>query len=347
MTSAWSVLAEMAPYLWIGFGAAGVLSVWLPPRLVERHLGGAGLLPVVKASLFGIPIPLCSCGVIPVATSLRRQGASRGATISFLTSTPQTGVDSILVTWSLLGPVFTVYRVIVAFVSGLLCGTAVDVLQRGDDPTPEAAPGGRCCSKGGEHTAPWRRAVRYGFLTLPAEIGISLAVGILISAILSTLIPGALWAERIGGPLPQILVAMVAGIPFYVCSTGSVPVALGLVAAGLSPGAAMAFLVTGPATNAATVTTVATVLGKKTAIVYLVSILGCAFAAGLLAHAWVPAAPIRSHVAAHAGHLSAFDHAAALALLLLIAAAVARARLGGRKRRPGGSAGPAHMCQPG
>jgi uncharacterized membrane protein YraQ (UPF0718 family) len=332
LSTSWSVLAEMAPYLWVGFLAAGVISAWMPVGVVERHLGRRGLPQVVKATLFGIPLPLCSCGVIPVAASLRRQGASRGATISFLTSTPQTGVDSILVTWSLLGPVFTLYRVAAAFLSGLICGSAVDAWADGEKEATEPKAPANCCGEESIEPSRWRHSIQYGFQTLPAEIGMALIVGILISAVITTLIPAQFAGEALGGPMTQILAAMVAGIPFYVCSTGSVPIAMGLVAAGLSPGAAMAFLITGPATNAATLTTVWSVMGRRTAMVYLSSILGCAWVAGLLAHRWVPAEAIRLHAGEHAMHLSGFDHAAAAGLLLLLVVAIIRNRYASHTR---------------
>lgn len=119
LISFWGVLAEMAPWLVIGFLAAGVLSVFFKPAWIERHLGGAGVGPVIKASVFGVPLPVCSCGVIPLAAGLHRHGASKGATSSFLLSTPQTGVDSILATWGLMGPVFGVIRPVIALLSGI------------------------------------------------------------------------------------------------------------------------------------------------------------------------------------------------------------------------------------
>jgi len=126
----WNTLSEMAPYLLFGFLVSGLLSVWLSPAVVERHLGGRGFMPILKASLFGVPLPLCSCGVIPVAVSLRKHGASKGATVSFLLSTPQTGVDSILVTYSLMGLALAIFRPIAALVTGLFGGVLVDLVEK-------------------------------------------------------------------------------------------------------------------------------------------------------------------------------------------------------------------------
>jgi uncharacterized membrane protein YraQ (UPF0718 family) len=132
----WEVLGEMAPYLLFGFLVAGILSVYISQKFVERHLGGRGFWAVLKASLFGIPLPLCSCGVIPVAASLRKQGAGKGAVTSFLISTPQTGVDSILVTLSLLGPVYAIFRPVASFIKGVIGGMAVSIFDPEDKPAP-------------------------------------------------------------------------------------------------------------------------------------------------------------------------------------------------------------------
>ena len=123
-----TTMTEMSPYLLFGFLVAGVLSVWVSQELVERHLGGRGIWPLLKASIFGVPLPLCSCGVIPVSMSLHRHGASKGSTIAFLLSTPQTGVDSIFVTLSLLGPLFAIFRPIAALITGVIGGVGVDII---------------------------------------------------------------------------------------------------------------------------------------------------------------------------------------------------------------------------
>jgi len=275
----WNTLCEMAPYLLFGFFAAGVLSVFVSQRLVERHLGGHGLWPVVKASLFGVPLPLCSCSVIPVTASLRRHGASRGATTAFLISTPQTGVDSILVTFALLGPVFAVFRPVAAFISGLLGGGAVDALEpHGEaDTAPVEECEDACCADNANGKL--MRAVSYGFIDLPRDIGLALVVGILVAGLISAVMPDL---ADVGKGVLAILVMMLLGIPVYVCATASIPVAAALMLKGVSPGAALAFLMTGPATNAAGIATVWRIMGRRTALVYLATVAATAFAAGLI-----------------------------------------------------------------
>ena len=278
----WATLAEMAPYLLFGFLVAGALSVLVSPEFVERHLGGRGLWPIVKASAFGVPLPLCSCGVIPVAASLRRHGASRGATTAFLISTPQDGVDSVLVTLSLLGPVFAIFRPIVALVSGFLGGVLVGKGadgQTGDAP-PAKACADACCAS--EEHGKVRRALTYGFGALPRDIGRTLLIGLVVAALISAAVPEDFFGKYLGqGKLLTMLVMMAVAIPVYVCATASVPVAAALIAAGISPGGALVFLMTGPATNIATISTVWKVMGKKTALIYLATVAVSALAAGL------------------------------------------------------------------
>jgi len=277
----WETLTEMAPFLLFGFFFAGVLSIVIQPEIVERHLGGKGFLQVVKASLFGVPLPLCSCGVIPVAASLRRHGAGSGATTAFLISTPQTGVDSIMVTFSLLGPVFAVFRPLVSFVSGLVGGALVSYAGTGGDGEQRPRCTGECCT-GCEKGGRFVRALRYGFSTLPADINRALIVGIVVAGVISTVIPDDYFAGILGGGILSMLVMMAAGIPVYVCATASVPIAAALIAKGISPGAALVFLMTGPATNAATLTTVWKTMGRRTAGIYLGTVAASALSFGLL-----------------------------------------------------------------
>jgi len=279
----WTVLAEMSPYLLFGFFVAGLLSVLLSPETVERHLGGKGILPVAKSALFGVPLPLCSCGVIPVAASLRRHGASRGATTAFLLSTPQTGVDSIFVTFSLLGLTFAVFRPIAAFVTGLVGGWLVVLLvsngQTHDQPA--AGSGDTWCTTDSKRNK-LLRFLNYGFVDLPRDIGRALLIGLVIAGIISAAIPPRYFEGFTGIGIWPKIVMMLVGIPIYVCATGSVPIAAALVAKGISPGAALVFLMTGPATNAATIAIVWKTMGRRTAIIYLATVASCALASGML-----------------------------------------------------------------
>lgn len=280
----WAILTEMAPYLLFGFLIAGLFSVFIPASWIERHLGGRGFWPVLKATAFGIPLPLCSCGVIPVSASLRRHGATRGATAAFLISTPQTGVDSILVTFSLLGWVFAVFKPIAALVNGVIGGMAVNLFEPArenavDKSLEECRDA--CCStsqKGNRLS----RAIRYGFITLPEDIGMHLLVGLILAGLISVVLPEYFFAQYLGTGILAMVVMMLAGIPVYVCATASIPIAAAMIDKGVTPGAALVFLMTGPATNAAAIAAIWKVLGRRTTLVYLVSVAVTALASGLV-----------------------------------------------------------------
>jgi len=276
----WLTLGEMSPYLLFGFLIAGLISAFISPDTVRSHLGGTKLWPITKASLFGIPLPLCSCGVLPVVTSLRSHGASKGASISFLLSTPQTGVDSLAVTYSLLGPAFTIIRPITTFLTGILGGSLVEYF----DPTKDEEKTNSCKYNSCENQDKSNRlliALKYAIITLPKDIGKPMLIGILIAAIMSAIIPADFFADKLGQGFFPMIVMMLIGIPIYVCSTASVPIAAALILKGLSPGAALVFLMTGPATNAASLATIYGAFGKKTALIYLSTVAFCSLGFGL------------------------------------------------------------------
>lgn len=345
----WLVLGEMAPYLLFGFLAAGVLSVVIKPETVERHLGGRGLWPVVKAALFGVPLPLCSCGVIPVSASLRRHGATRGAVTAFLISTPQTGVDSILATYALMGGLFAIFRPLFALLSGVLGGAVVAAVTEDRGTLPGATPQDKplctdsCCQ--GPRRNRLVQALAYGFGDLPMDIGKSLLIGLLVAAAISAVLPPQSIAAALG-VIPEayrgvltIAVMMLAGIPVYVCATASIPVAAVLILEqGVSPGAAFAFLMTGPATNAATIATVWNVMGRRTALVYLLTMAGAALAGGLILDYLLHATGTQVEPPGAAMMPGWVTTLSAVTLLGLLAVALVRAAKGRRTKAPAGEA---------
>ncbi len=315
----WSVLAEMSPYLLFGFFVAGLLSMLVSRRLVERHLGGTGTLPLVKAAILGVPLPLCSCGVIPVSMSLYQQGAGKGATISFLLSTPQTGIDSILVTYSLLGPVFAIFRPLVALVTGVLGGLFVNLFGRPAARASDPDNPGQGQAANPTWIGRFVDGMKFAFLTLPRSLGKPLLLGLVIAAIISALVPDDFFAERLGRSWVSMLVMMAVGIPIYVCASASVPVAAALILKGLSPGAVLVFLMTGPATNAAGLATIWNALGARTAILYLLTVAGCALGAGFLLNALVYNTKIEVVTHAHQMIPPLVQNLAAFILLALLA----------------------------
>jgi uncharacterized protein len=281
----WAVLGEMSPWVLGGFAVAGLLSLWLNARVVRDHFGGGRFGAILKAVGLGIPLPVCSCGVIPLGASLRKHGAGKGPTAAFLMSTPQTGVDSIAVTYGLMGGLFAIFRPLAALVSGTLCGFAVEALDR-DSPSAETLEEPDI----EEETSPWWvRVLHNGFIVLPRSVGGALIMGALVSALVIALVPDNYIAERISSPLVQMVLTLVVAIPVYICSTAAVPFALGLLAAGLTPGAAMAFLVGGPGVSAATVLAVWRLMGLRSTVVYVTVLAACAIGFGLLVDSIVPA----------------------------------------------------------
>jgi uncharacterized protein len=280
----WGTIGQMAPFLLFGFLAAGVLSVLVSADWIQRNLGRGRIAPVIKASAFGVPLPLCSCSVIPVAISLRRHGASKGAVTAFLISTPQTGVDSIFATFSLLGLTFAIFRPIAALISGILGGAAVAITGKNNQPgaidEPSECTDACCTARGGGKII---AALRYGLLDLPRDIGKALLIGLIAGALITVYIGGNDYFSQAVPPGPlQILVLMLVGIPLYICATASIPIAASLILAGVSPGAAFAMLMTGPATNAATIATIWKSLGPRTCLIYLGTMMVSAFVGGML-----------------------------------------------------------------
>ena len=282
LESLWGILCEMAPYILLGFFIAGLLQVFVNRRTMARHLSGRGWKPVVKAALFGIPLPLCSCGVLPTAVALRRRGASKGATTSFLIATPQTGVDSIAATYSLLGPAFAIIRPVAALVGSAFGGIAVDRL----DPEEHTA-GEIADSADDDAPAPegfWRKmfaAVKYGFVDMVASVGGWLVVGLIVAALITVFVPDELFVALSRYPLVAMLAVVAVAVPMYVCATGSIPIALSLMMKGLSPGIAFVMLMAGPAANFASIVILSKTQGRKATLIYVASVVLTAIVFGL------------------------------------------------------------------
>jgi uncharacterized protein len=319
----WNTAADMSVYLLFGFFVAGVLSVFVSQQLVERHLGSRGFWSVLKASAFGVPLPLCSCGVIPVSMSLRKHGASKGSTISFLLSTPQTGVDSILVTYSLLGPVFAIVRPLIALATGIIGGVLVDIFGQDSQQVQQEPPdkcNGQCChAKNSTLSNRFINGMKFAFITLPRDIGGAMLAGLIIAAIIAAFVPNDFFAEKLGTGIFAMLIMMLIGIPTYVCATASVPIAAALMMKGITPGAALVFLMTGPATNAASFMTILKVLGNRTAIIYLLTVAGCALASGIMLDHFYFSEDMRQMAHQHGWMLPpVVGHIAAVVLLAII-----------------------------
>ncbi len=277
----WELLREMSPYLLLGFTAAGILKVIIPESLIFRYLSGKKWTTVVNASLVGVPLPLCSCGVIPVVAHLRKMGVKRGAILSFLTSTPTTGVDSIFATYSLMGGLFTILRVLAAFTIGIFSGLMVNLLPSKEDniKVEEPVKCKNCEPKGARLSI--KKAFKYAYFDLIDDIAKWLVIGIVAGGMINYFVPQEFIEQYLSNPLISYSLMLAIGIPMYVCSTGSIPIAASLIMKGMSPGAGLVFLIAGPATNTATMSFVGGKFGFKTLAVYLFSIAAGAIIWGL------------------------------------------------------------------
>jgi uncharacterized membrane protein YraQ (UPF0718 family)/copper chaperone CopZ len=308
----WHVLLQLAPWILLGTLIAGLMHGLLPRGLVRRKLQGpAG---VVKAVALGVPLPLCSCGVIPAGIGLKKDGASDGASIGFLISTPQTGVDSVLVSASFLGWPFALFKVFSAGTTGIVGGLLVDGLdRRGEGETAEQQ------SEDSSPSPPGLRGMVNHGLEIIRSIWHWLVLGIVVSAAIDEFVPDS-FLTGIGslGILPSALAALAISLPLYVCATASVPIAAALVAGGLPPGAALVFLMAGPATNVATIGAIYRRFGARNLVVYLATII--VGSVGLaVAFDWLLSSdPMRGSVA-HEGHDAWWAQACAVVLVVLLA----------------------------
>ena len=275
-----NIVCEMAPYLLLGFFIAGVLHVFVPQRFYANYLSRNNKLSVVWAALLGVPLPLCSCGVIPTAIGLRNEKASKGAIASFLIATPQTGIDSILATFSLMGLGFAVIRPVAALITGVCGGLLVNRLVREDGILDVD----NCSCQVESGNRIWR-VLKYAYYVMLRDIGLRLLIGLVVAALIQVAVPDEFFLSFGSQPLLQMLVILVIAVPMYICSTGSIPVAAALMMKGLSPGAALVMLMAGPAVNLASILVVHKSMGRRFTSIYLMTIVGFAVLFGLLLNA--------------------------------------------------------------
>lgn len=286
---------DAAPWLLLGLAVAGLIKAWIPDALIARWLGGKGSWPVVKAAFIGAPLPLCSCGVLPAALAMRRSGASKGATVSFLVATPETGVDSVAISYAMLGPFMAVVRPIAAILSAIFTGLlAALVPQPITKPSPFAIKvsggalcnGGDCCASNAAAIPlnAWQRTLlglRYALTNILDDIALWLLIGLIAAGALVTWIPPMALSEW-GSGLPAMLIMLLVGIPMYICATASTPLAAALLVAGVSPGTVLVFLLAGLATNLATLAVLRKELGIYVLTAYVAGISIASIACGLL-----------------------------------------------------------------
>jgi len=295
LSESWQLLLDAAVYILFGILIGGLLKVFLSPAYVAHHLGQGRYSSVFKAALFGVPLPLCSCGVLPAAAALKRQGANNGATTAFLISTPESGIDSISVSYALLDPIMTVARPVAAFVSALIAGCIENTY---NPPRPQLAMAADlscavdgCCDgvdcppteHAHHHTLleKIRAGMDYAFGELWGDLAGWFFIGLLLAGLISALVPDDLITSYLGGGFVAMLLMLAFGIPLYICATASTPIAAAMILKGVSPGAALVFLLVGPSTNMATLSVLVGLLGRRTTAVYLTCIAVTAVIFGL------------------------------------------------------------------
>ena len=273
-----NLINSMAPFLLLGFLLAGIMHAFIPGTLYQRHFGQPTFKSVCYATLLAIPIPLCSCGVIPTAMSLRREGASKGSVISFLIATPQTGVDSILATYSMMGLPFTIIRPIAALVTALFGGQLANVFERKGSLKDEGIKHSSHTETAAEDSKTFlekiKIALHYAYVDMMEDIGKWLAVGLVVAGLITVYVPDAFFQQFSGNSLLGILMVLLFAIPMYLCATGSIPIAIALMLKGLTPGAALVLLMAGPAVNVASMLVIQRVMGTRTLLIYISSIVG-------------------------------------------------------------------------
>lgn len=301
----WHVYLDVSVFMLFGFVVAALLHVFFTPNLIKKYLGKGRVKSVIRSALFGIPIPLCSCGVIPVVTGLKKQGANDGAALAFMIATPESGVDSIAVSWAMLDPVMTIIRPIAGLITAISTGIAANIFSSRDRKKQSATPApffvqppdlehacncgsGTCTDVSAEtvHEPPLLKrlvqGMNFAFDELITDIAKPFAVGIVIAGFITFFFPSGISTWSQNNPFLSMIIMLVAGIPMYVCATSSTPIAAALIIKGLNPGAALVFLLAGPATNAAGIGVVKNIFGGRVLAIYLGMISICALAMGAL-----------------------------------------------------------------
>ncbi len=289
-----SLLLDSSPYILFGILVAGMLKMFLSTDYIARNLGGGRFRPVFKAALLGVPIPLCSCGVLPAAASLKKQGASTGATTAFLISTPESGIDSIAISWALLDPIMTFARPVIAFVTAFVAGIAENLFDVSTGPlkidkncSVDGCCDGESCDPGdhSNHHSFGERigaGMKYAFGELWGDLAGWFTLGLFLAGFITAAVPDNVVTAYLGGGLGAMLLMLLVGVPLYICATASTPIAAAMILKGVSPGAALVFLLVGPATNVASLSVLVALLGKRAVAIYLSTIAFVSILAGLL-----------------------------------------------------------------
>lgn len=288
LNTAWDILLDAGIFIVFGFIIAALIRAFISSEYIVKYMGGNNIRSVFLAALFGVPLPLCSCGVVPTAIALRKQGASKSATLSFLITTPESSIDSIAITYALIDPIMTVFRPVAAFITGFAAGVAEILFGKKEELKQAGEEHCVHCDEENDkvhsHTFFYRlkSGFHFAFVELLNDISRWFIAGIIIAGVISFAVPQSFIENYLGAGWVSMLIMLAVGLPLYVCATASTPIAAALILKGLSPGAALVFLLAGPATNAASFTVIVKMLGLRSAVIYILSIALCAILLGML-----------------------------------------------------------------
>ncbi len=339
-----SIALTASPWLLIGFFAAGLIKAFVPDDVLQRLVGGSGLKGIARAAVIGAPLPLCSCGAIPTALALHRGGAGRGPTTAFLIGTPGIGVDSLAITYALLGPFMALARASGAVITAIATGLLVAITDRSqnnlisayEQKVPVTTSCKKSCACSSTPQRPdrlpvfrrLRSGMGYAFGELMADIRLWLLIGLVLAGALLALVPPQSLATYGSGLWPMLLMAVI-GVPVYICATAATPIAAAMLIAGVSPGTVLVFLLAGPITSLATLGILRRELGNPALTCYLTGIMATSLFLGLVVDGVVRSLNI--HIPAQIGNLQEllplWLEWSALALLLLTSLPSAQRKL--------------------
>lgn len=280
-----NLFLESAPYIVLGLIVSGFLKIFISTNFISKHLGHGKISSVIKAAIFGIPLPLCSCGVLPAALTLKKEGANKGSVISFLIATPVSGIDSISISYSLLDPILTIFRPLAAFIMAFTAGTIINYTEKnnGNLKTSDHKIVCEHCKTGvnnmnkkkdSEKTkeaffSKIKKGILYSINHIWPDIHGWFFMGVIVAGFISVLVPESIFEKYLSGGIFSMIIMLFFGIPIYICATGSTPIAASLILKGVSPGTAMVFLFSGPATNIASLSVLLGIVGRKATMIYL------------------------------------------------------------------------------
>jgi uncharacterized membrane protein YraQ (UPF0718 family) len=293
ITTLFNILLESAPYVILGFLIAGIMRYWVPQDVLKHHLGGYKTENLLKSVGVGCILPLCSCGTIPLGIGLYRSGASIGNMLAFMTSTPILSPVLIAISLKLLGVKLTLSLIIASVSGALIMGATgnrmfgITKKQGKEEHSKKVFTPLENKNKPGKNNKTVK-TIKWAFLDLGGDVSVDIIIGLGIASLLLTVLPLEWTSKWLGQQdLFTLVYVVLLGIPVYSCSIPSIAVVQGLLLLGATPGAAIAYMIAGPATNLGELNAIGKAMGRKPAFFYAAALLLMALAAGYITDQWV------------------------------------------------------------